>query len=61
MATNSLLSLVAFNEYSRVPNKGGGGNNRGGWKWFDIAIIGGGAGIIGGGVLGEIENSRFLR
>ena len=59
MATNSLLSLVAFNEYSRVPNKRGGGNNRGGWKWFDIAIIGG-AGMIGG-VLGEIENSRFLR
>ena len=27
--------------YSRVPNKRGGGNNRGGWKWFDIAIIGG--------------------
>ena len=47
--------------YSRVPNKrgvrkiGGGG----GWKWFDITIIRG-VGIIGGGVLGEIENSSFL-
>ena len=27
---------------------GGGGNNRGGWKWFDITIIGG-VGIIEGG------------
>ena len=32
----------------------------GGWKWFDIAIIWG-VGIIGGGVLGETENSPFLR
>ena len=38
---------------------GGGENNRGDWKWFDIAIIGG-VGIIGG-VLGEIEKSPFLR
>ena len=35
--------------YSRVPNKRGGGeNNRGGWKRFDIATIGG-VGVIGGG------------
>ena len=48
------------NGYSRVPNKRGGGeNNRGGWKWFDITIIRG-VGIIGG-VLVEIENSPFLR
>ena len=45
--------------YSRVPNKRGGENNRGGWKWFDITIIGE-VGIIGGGRVGEIENSRFL-
>ena len=31
----------------------------GGWKWFDITIIGE-VGIIGGGRVGEIENSRFL-
>ena len=45
-------------------NEGGGENNRGGggWKWFDIAIIGGVGIIVGrGGVLREIENSRFLR
>ena len=31
-----------FGEYSRVPNKRGEGeNNRGGWKWLDITIIGG--------------------
>ena len=38
---NVLISLLL---YSRVPNKRGGGeNNRGGggWKWFEIAIIGG--------------------
>ena len=34
--------------YSGVPNKRGGGeNNRGGWKWFNITVIGG-VGIIGG-------------
>ena len=38
----------------------GDGNNRGRWKWFDIAIIGG-VGIIGGWVLGETENIHFLR
>ena len=39
-----------------------GENNRGGggWKWFDITIIGG-WNYRGGGLLGEIENSRFLR
>ena len=36
----------------------GGENNRGGWKWFNITVIGG-VGIIGGGGLREIENSRF--
>ena len=36
--------------YSRVPNKRGGENNRGGWKWLDITIIGG-VGIIGGDCL----------
>ena len=47
--------------YSRVPNKRGGGeNNRGGWKWFDITIIGEVGIIGGGGRVGEIENSRFL-
>ena len=54
----SLKVLLA--KYSRVPNKRGGENNQGGWKWFEIAIIGGGVGIIRG-VLGEIENSPFLR
>ena len=35
--------MINLFEYSQVPNKRrGGGNNRGGgWKWFDIAIIGG--------------------
>ena len=43
--------------YSRVPNKRGGENNRGGgWKWFDITIIGG-AGIIGGG--GYLEKCKI--
>ena len=36
--------------YSGVPNKRGGENNRGGWKWFHITVIGG-VGIIGGEVL----------
>ena len=45
--------------YSGVPNKRGVRIIGGGWKWFNITVIGG-AGIIGGG-LGEIENSRFLR
>ena len=47
-------------KYSRVPNKRGGVRiiGGGGWKWFDITIIGG-VGITGGRV-GEIENSRFL-
>ena len=31
----------------------------GGWKWFDITIIGGGWNNRGG-VLGETENSPFL-
>ena len=48
--------------YSGVPNKRGGGseNNRGGggWKWFNITVIGGWNNREGG--LGEIENSRFL-
>ena len=48
------------NMYSRVPNIRGGENNGGGWKWFDVTIIRG-VGIIGGGVLGEIEHSPFLR
>ena len=30
----------------------------GGWKWFNITVIGGGWNNRGG--LGEIENSRFL-
>ena len=46
--------------YSRVPNKRGGVRIiGGGWKWLDITIIGR-VGIIGGGRVGEIENSRFL-
>ena len=31
----------------RINGGGGGENNRGGWKWFNITIIGG-VGIIGG-------------
>ena len=38
----------------RINGGGGGENNRGGWKWFHMTIIGEGA-------LGETENSRFLR
>ena len=46
--------------YSQVPNKRGGGeNNQGGWKWFDITIIGGWNNQ--GGLLEETETSRFLR
>ena len=38
--------------YSRVPNKRGGGeNNRGGWKWLDITISGGWNNWGGGGCL----------
>ena len=52
--------MRGFTVYARVPNKRGGENNRGVWKWFDITIIRG-VGIIGGGVLSEIENGGFLR
>ena len=52
--TQVSLKLSDNTTYSRVPNKRGGGR-----KWFDITIIGG-VGTIGGEVLGEIENSRFL-
>ena len=44
----SLSSTLSLTLYSRVPNKRGDGNNRGGWKWFDIAIIKG-VGTIGRG------------
>ena len=66
---NTPLSLELHNvharfeifKYSQVPNKRGGGgeNNREGVEMArnDNNL---GAGIIGGGVLGEIENSRFL-
>ena len=48
--------------YSRVPNKRGGGeNNRGGLEIVPYNKNRGGGGIIGGGVLGEVENSLFLR
>ena len=41
-------------------NGGGGENNRGGgWIWFDITMIGGGWNNRGG-MVGKIENSRFL-
>ena len=47
---NDSSAVFDATTYSRVPNKRGGGeNNRGGggWKWFDITIIGE-VGIIGG-------------
>ena len=56
-STITRLEFYLFTLEYRI--NGGGKNNRGGWKWFDITIIGG-VGIIGG-VLGEIENSPFLR
>ena len=50
-----------FDIYSRVPNKRGGGVRIiwGGWKWLDMTIIGGGWNDWR--VLGEMENSPFLR
>ena len=48
--------------YSRVPNKRGGGeNNRGGGLEIVRHNNNRGVGIIGGGLLREIENSPFLR
>ena len=50
--------LIRFLLYSQVPNKRGRGENkRGGWKWFDITIIGGGTIRR---VLREIKDSVFL-
>ena len=36
-------SLIGEMRYSGVSNKRGGGgeNNRGGWKWLNITVIGG--------------------
>ena len=47
--------------YSRVPNKRGGVRIIGGVLEMVRGSNNRGVGIIGGGVLGEIENSPFLR
>ena len=49
------------NVHSRVPNKRGGENNRGGWEMPRCNNNRVGWNNWGGGVLGEIENSPFLR
>ena len=49
-----------YGMYSRVPNKRGGVRIiGGGWKWFDITIIGG-VGMIGGGCFEKLKIVVFL-
>ena len=64
LCSNCMYSYICFLCTLKYRINGGGGNNRGGgggWKWFEITIIGGGWNNRGGGLLGEIENSPFLR
>ena len=51
----AVTGIVHTLEY-RINGGGGGENNQGGWKWFDITIIRG-VGLIGGG--GCLEKQKI--